>query len=1156
MARCATCGADLPEVARFCMSCGTAQPEPTEGPRPGARPRPVASRRVTSVLFGDLVGFTSLSEDRDPEEVRELLSRYFEESRRVIERYGGTVEKFIGDAVMAVWGVPTAHEDDAERAVRAGLELVDAVTAFGADVGAEGLAMRVGIVTGEVAVTVGAEHQGMVAGDAVNTAARVQSAAEPGSVWVDETTRSLAAAAISFVDVGTHAMKGKAEPVPLWAVQSVVASVGGLQRVDGLTAPLVGREHELRLVKELFHRCEESGRPSLVVLDGEAGVGKSRLVWELEKYADGLASSVRWHRGRSVAYGEGVAYFALAEAVRGRLLTSLRSDPDRVVGDDDAPGVAELLDQLPRLVGDAEQHAWIRPRLEALLGAGSGATYAREDLFAAWAAFLAHVAGDAPLVLVVEDAHHADEGLLDFVEHLAGVATFGCFVLLVARPALLEGRPGLAAHRRATVVRVDELGADEMGLMLDGLVAGLPGRLRAGLVARAEGLPLFAIETIRSLVDRDVVVPRDGRYVLADPTVDLAELRVPVSLQALLAARLDALGRVERRLVDCASILGDTFTARALRSLWGEEAGFEAGLAELVRLQVVRRDTSPTSADHGNLAFVQSALRRVASGMLSRRDRKALHLAVLAWFDAEGGEVDDFAAIRAQHYLEALHAVPRDPDVADLAAHALEQLRRAAVRARTLGSPGEAVRHLAVALPLAVEPSLRATVGAELARAEYVVGQHDAADAHALEAGAVFAELGDRAGVGLAAACRASALTSRGRNEEAVELAEPLWHELRSHPDAVTARRDLSWALSVALRMLGRDPREVNEEMVRLAEITGDPADLASSYLQLGAEMSSRGLVGPAYLMLERSADIARAGRQPLPLAFALTNLTAGHVTDDLPAALGPGREAHAIAVSTGRQRVIDFCRSNLLLTLWWTGDWDELAVLVAPPAEDEDDLDPRSAGPLEAHLALDDAAEQLAAAARGLAPTPAPDFEDPGDDKSDLAWRACSDAVRASRAGDAATALARAMTAVEVIHEVTGIADDMTHFWPLAARLALETGDGAAVDRLLELLPVQGAGQFPGLMAHRHELLARLGLRDGAPYDEVVAGLRAAVASFETWGAGPARARALGLLGRCLANAGDADGRALLDEARAELTRFGAIAWLAELEEPAGLAR
>ncbi len=290
---------------------------------------------MTSVLFADLVGFTPLSEARDPEEVRELLSQYFDQCRMVIGRYGGTVEKFIGDAVMAVWGVPVAREDDAERAVRAGLELVQAVTAMGEDVNAPGLAMRVGVVTGEVAVTVGATAEGMVAGDAVNTASRVQSVADPGEVWVDEATRNLTVALITYTDAGEHTLKGKSEPMRLHAARAVVASVHGAHRIDGLEAPLAGRDAELRLIKDLFHATVDAQRPRLVVLDGEAGVGKSRLAWEFEKYVEGLTVEVAWHRGRCLSYGDGVPFWALAEAVRVRLHLA-ETDTGGVVGT--APG--------------------------------------------------------------------------------------------------------------------------------------------------------------------------------------------------------------------------------------------------------------------------------------------------------------------------------------------------------------------------------------------------------------------------------------------------------------------------------------------------------------------------------------------------------------------------------------------------------------------------------------------------------------------------------------------------------------------------------------------------------------------------------------------------------------------------------------------------
>ncbi len=271
---------------------------------------------MCSVLFCDLVGSTALAESRDPEEVRELLTRYFDNASTIIGRYGGIVEKFIGDAVVAVWGTPVAAEGDAERAVRAGLDLVAAVAELGQDAGVAGLAARTGVVTGEVAVTIGADRQGMVAGDVVNTASRVQSVAEPGSLLVDAATQRLAEAAVRFEDAGEHLLKGKSEPLRLWRAVRVLAGVGGAQRIDGLEAPLTGRDAELRTVRELFHATVERSLPRLVLLSGPAGVGKSRLGWEFRKYIDGLKHVVWWHQGRCLSYGDGVVFWALAQVVR------------------------------------------------------------------------------------------------------------------------------------------------------------------------------------------------------------------------------------------------------------------------------------------------------------------------------------------------------------------------------------------------------------------------------------------------------------------------------------------------------------------------------------------------------------------------------------------------------------------------------------------------------------------------------------------------------------------------------------------------------------------------------------------------------------------------------------------------------------------------
>ena len=392
---CPSCGHPVPPGGKFCMECGT----PVAGAAPAVPPRPaghaapvpmaadvpVSERRTTTVLFGDLVSFTTLSEERDPEEVRELLSEYFAVARTVVGRYGGTIEKFIGDAVMAVWGVPVSHEDDAERAVRAGLDLVDAVAALGAEVGAPGLAMRVGITTGSVAVTLGALNEGMVAGDAVNTAARVQTAAAPGTVWVDQETRALTAAAVAYGDMGEHAMKGKAEPVRLFQADDIVAAIGGAQRVDGLEAPMTGRDADMRRVKELFHATQSDGRPRVVLVSALPGLGKSRLGWEFEKYVDGLSDVVRWHRGRSLSYGDGVAFWAFAEMVRSRL---------GLLEGETAESVRSRVRQAPPSWPRTSRRLRGWPRESRRSWAcGRAPAFDRTDLFAAWTTLLDRVGG-------------------------------------------------------------------------------------------------------------------------------------------------------------------------------------------------------------------------------------------------------------------------------------------------------------------------------------------------------------------------------------------------------------------------------------------------------------------------------------------------------------------------------------------------------------------------------------------------------------------------------------------------------------------------------------------------------------------------------------------------------------------------------------------
>ncbi|MGH8987116.1 MAG: adenylate/guanylate cyclase domain-containing protein, partial [Acidimicrobiales bacterium] len=588
-AACVSCAAAPNPGDQFCRKCGTPidQSAPAAASRASdvgtAAEHPVSERRVCSVLFADLVGFTPLSESKDPEEVREILSRYFDVARRTITRYGGVVEKFIGDAVMAVWGTPVAEEGDTERAVRAALDLVEAVAVLGTEVGAPNLAARAGVVTGEVAVSLGAQGEGMVAGDAVNTASRVQSVADAGSVLCDEATRRLSEGGISFHDAGSFELKGKTHPEQLHRALRVLSGVGGKERADGLEAPFTGRDAELRALKDLFHTGVDRRTPRLVVVSGPAGVGKSRLGWELFKYIDGLVDTVLWHRGRCLSYGEGVAFWALAEIVRQRFGIA-EEDPTEVAA-------GKLREGMVRYVQDEAERDYVGVRLSRLLGvpypSETRVVLSKDELFAGWRLFFERLAQVAPVVMLVEDAQHADESLLGFFEHLVDwTRDLSVFVLLFARPGNAAIDSGYGVGRNRSTLSIDPLDDASMVTLVDSLVPGMPSDARDTITARAQGVPLFAVETVRSLIDRGVVERDGASYRLVG---DLGALNVPDSLHALLASRLDALPPEVRALVADASVIGTSFPKEALVAVSGQsEDAVGTALAELVRRDVLR----------------------------------------------------------------------------------------------------------------------------------------------------------------------------------------------------------------------------------------------------------------------------------------------------------------------------------------------------------------------------------------------------------------------------------------------------------------------------------------------------------------------------------------------------------------------------------------
>ena len=691
---CSSCGAANEPGEKFCGDCGAPLSAP---PRALVAPTlvPAAERRLVSVLFADLVGFTAASETRDAEETRELLSRYFDTSRRLIELYGGTVEKFIGDAVMAVWGTPTATEDDAERAVRAALDLVASISSLGDEIGVPDLRARAGVLTGEAAVTVGAEGQGMVAGDLVNTASRIQSVAEPGAVFVGDSTRRATEQAIAYEDAGTFELKGKEGLTPLWRALRVVSGVRGTLKSSGLEAPFVGRDRELRLIKELFHGSADERKPHLVSITGIAGIGKSRLAWEFYKYFDGIVDSVYWHRGRCLAYGEGVTYWALADMVRMRC---------RIVEDEDAAtALRKLRATLDEHILDADERRYVEPRLAQLLGLGDQESRDRQDLFAAWRLFFERLADQYPTVLAFEDMQWADASLLDFVEYLLEWSrNHPLYVITLARPELQERRPTWGAgHRNFTSLYLEPLSEQAMEDLLTGLVPGLPGGLRAQILARAEGVPLYAVETVRMLLDRGLLAQEGAVY---RPTGEIDELEVPETLHALIAARLDGLSTDERRVLQDGAVLGKTFTREALATLSGRaEADIDPLLVTLVRKEVLSLQADPRSPEHGQYGFLQDLVRHVAYETLSRHERKTRHLAAAAHLLAALSE-DEVAEVVASHLLEAYRAAPDAEDADDVRARARAALTRAGERAASLAAAAEGQRYFEQAAELTKDP--------------------------------------------------------------------------------------------------------------------------------------------------------------------------------------------------------------------------------------------------------------------------------------------------------------------------------------------------------------------------------------------------------------------------------------------------------------------
>ena len=853
-------------------------------------------RKVVTVLFADLVGFTSRAETLDPEDVEAILRPYHERLRAELERHGGTVEKFIGDAVMAVFGAPVVHEDDAERAVRAALAIRDAIVDDGT------LEVRIGVNTGEALVSLDARPdagEGMVAGDVVNTGARLQAAAPTNGILVGEATFRATERAIEYRERDAVDAKGKAAPVPVWeAVHARSRVEADVQRPR---APLVGRDREVDVLVDAFARVCSDRSAHLVTLVGEPGIGKSRLVYELLQTVEADPQLIWWRHGRSLPYGEGVSLWALGQMVKTQAAI-LETDP---------ADVAEA--KLRAAVQGMDEADWICAHLRPLVGLGPGgdAETQRSEAFGAWRKFFEELAERRPLVLAFEDLHWADDGLLDFVDYLVDWAgDVPILVVASTRPELLERRPGWGGGKRnATTVSLAPLAADDTARLIAALLerSVLPAETQATLLQRAGGNPLYAEEFARMLAERG------------------ATDTLPETLQGIIAARLDMLPAEEKGLLQRAAVVGKTFWLGAVDE--PSSQALEERLHALQRKEFVRRERRSSVEGDTEYSFLHVLIRDVAYAQIPRAVRAQRHLEVARWIEALG-RAEDTAEMLAHHYLAALEydraAVTDGEGVLGRALHALGD---AAARALSLNAYEACERFTEAALELAEQGSpewsrllllrlrsgwhSRMLTAAEMARLEEACGDLEragfaeaAAEACALAAWSAWIR-GDLAG--------ASARVAHGR--ELVEAAPP------SRPKVVVLNE---LARQHALAGRCADAADVSKRALAMATELG-LVDLQISALNHSA-MAAYGLGDPGYEAdFERSIELASEAGVAPGIVRGYGNL-ASHVCDE--GQLGRAFELHEAALDAAERFGIDsgirWQRAERIEFDYRAGRWDD----------------------------------------------------------------------------------------------------------------------------------------------------------------------------------------------------------------------------------------
>ncbi|MBI2238880.1 MAG: AAA family ATPase [Actinobacteria bacterium] len=920
MGVCTQCGEENTDRARFCSACGESLAAP---------PSAGEERKVVSVLFVDLVGFTARSDQADPEDVRATLRPYHARLKEEIERFGGTVEKFVGDAVMAVFGAPVAHEDDAERAVRSALRITEAIEEMNEERQGLELAVRAAVNTGEAVAALSARPErgeGIVTGDVVNTASRLQQIAPVGGVVVGEVSYRTTRGVIDYEELAPVAVKGKLEPVLVW--RAVAArSRFGVDVEQRTQVPLIGRDHETAILRQLYERAIRESTVQLVTISGEPGVGKTRLVWEFQAFVDAQPELVFWRQGRCLPYGEGITFWALGEIVKAHA-GILENDAQEVAS-------AKLAQAVGNVVEDPGERDWIRARLAPLVGAGTdgAGTVEREESFTAWRSFLEAVAAQRPFTLVFEDLHWADQAMLAFVEHLVDWASgVSMLVLCTARPELYERQPGWGGGKRnSTTIALSPLSGEETARLIAGLLdqAVLPAETQTAILERAGGNPLYAEEFVRMLIDGGVLVRRGASWALAPDR----EIPVPESVQALIAARLDTLPPERKALLHDAAVVGKVFWSGALAAMGGvDDATVREGLHELARKELLRPARRASVEGEAEYAFWHLLIRDVAYGQIPRSARAAKHRAAAEWIERIAGErVEDHAELLAYHNEQALElarAAGDEPAASELEGAARRFLRLAGDRAFQLDM-ARAGHYYRRALDLSPPGSPgRAEILAGLANVGWLRSDPPA-DFLAMfeEAIAEFRAQGDVRGAGGTMADLSRSLWSLGETARSREVLAEAVELLEGEPPSPELAR--AYNRAAGDRMLASDPSACLawcEKAFPLVERFG----LESTECRL---LDLRGISRCELGDLEGGLqDMRESLRRCLELGLGFeTGVSYNNLGDWVWMSEGPGEglEVHRTGIEFAERRGIAgqvlWTRAETTWLLFDLGDWDEL---------------------------------------------------------------------------------------------------------------------------------------------------------------------------------------------------------------------------------------